>query len=283
MKPSNSTAPDAWRAEAVRHRLLRRVLPAQRHEVLGALSAQKMLLVVLRHRLERGPLDADSLLEQVHQIIEQQKAAQQALVELRVWDGLVEQHKPLATLLSQVDLLARQACAMKGHRLEIEPAVEMADLPVPAALYALLGLVFQACDSQQQASTLRCSSSRSGEVLRVRLCVERQHADDEAGENGPAAPQTPADPAAWGGFPSGNAVPALRADPADDPASDLVLDEADLAALAADGRARLRRLTGDLAAHAHGTADARRAGAGHEALPHSVRSLQAWELEFRLV
>lgn len=151
----------------MRHRLLRRALPAQRHEVLGALSAQKMLLTVMQRRAavaassgadwavpEEAGLHAQP--ETLAQVLQMQQAAQQAVAAMRVWDGVVPAQATLPAVLAQADLLARQACAMAGHRLvlgacERPPqaptgAAAEAPWPMPGTLYGLLGLVFHAVD-----------------------------------------------------------------------------------------------------------------------------------------
>lgn len=195
---------DPWLAEAAMHRILRRTLPAQRHEVLGALSALKLQLAVARRRASRGPasepvaacqglatdtapaetapLDA---LQQLEGMAQQQLAAQTALTELRLWDGLSLQHRPLADVLAQAVAWVRQAAAIKGHRLAdavFEAASDGgrpggAALPappavqVPAAHHLVLGLLYEALDRLDTASLLVPRLRPEGDAWRLWLAV----------------------------------------------------------------------------------------------------------------
>ncbi|MDT7835050.1 hypothetical protein [Aquabacterium sp. OR-4] len=163
-----------WLAEAAMYRILRRTLPAQRHEVLGALSALKLQLAVARRRALRdgeagasaaaaGAAAAQSA-AQFEAMAEQQQAAQAALTELRLWDGVVVQQRPLQVVWQQAAAWVRQAAAMRGHRLdELQldaPGAQQAEAPevpevaVPAAHHRLLGLLYEAIDRLEQPSHL---------------------------------------------------------------------------------------------------------------------------------
>lgn len=167
----------AWLAEAAMHRILRRTLPAQRHEVLGALSALKLQLAVARRRAvlastgtgaasDAGSADnadnadnAAARLAQLDAMAQQQLAAQTALTGLRLWDGHSAQRRPLAEVLSQSAAWVRQAAALRGHRLD-EPLVageaqahEIA-VRVPVAHYLVLALLYEALDRLHEPSHL---------------------------------------------------------------------------------------------------------------------------------
>lgn len=161
--------PCTWLAEAAMLRIMRRTLPAQRHEVLGALSALKLQLAVARRRAGReagaaGP--ADDRLAQLDAMAEQQLAAQTALTDMRLWDGLAVQRRALDAVLAQCIGWSRQSAAMRGHRLddaqlvpELAPADEAARgmpmVQVPAAHQLMLGWLFHTIDALAEPATLQ--------------------------------------------------------------------------------------------------------------------------------
>ncbi len=165
-------------AEAAMQRILRRTLPAQRHEVLGALSALKLQLAVARRRLLRdgdaqpGQEDAAARLRQFDSMADQQLAAQTALTGFRLWDGLAIQRRPLDAVITQCMDWTRQAAAMRGHHLPdgVETAVaEGPSVDVPAAHFLVLALLYEALDRLASPCQLDLSLASAGTAWRLTL------------------------------------------------------------------------------------------------------------------
>lgn len=211
---------EPWLAEAAMHRILRRTLPAQRHEVLGALSALKLQLAVASRRAagvpgQGGHTDgADTpagRLAQLQGMAEQQLAAQTALTGLRLWDGMSVQRRSLADVLGESVAWARQAAAVLGHRLEAPQirahAAEAGAPPalpqvqVPAAHHLVLGLLYEALDRLQTPSVLVPQVQPDGPGWR--LWLETTPRDDA-----PAMPAIAAD-AGVTARPPGQPVPRI--------------------------------------------------------------------------
>lgn len=193
---------DPWLAEAAMHRVLRRTLPAQRHDVLGALSALKLQLAVARRRLQRpaGAATPDdepaARLAHLESMAEQQLAAQTALTELRLWDGVAVQRRALDEVIGQCLDWVRQAAALRGHRIEAlrchhDEALPAGDDPsdglpwveVPAAHYLVLGLAYAVMDALQHQPACLVPELHSDSVG-WRLSFQAQ--DWPAGEPPPA-------------------------------------------------------------------------------------------------
>lgn len=144
------------------HRVLRRTLPAQRHHVLGALSALKLQLAVAKRRVGRGlegdsTDDAASRTTQIEAMAEQQLAAQTALTELRLWDGMTPQRRALADVAAQCADWVRQAAAIAGHRLAEMAPVDATPSPavqVPAVHYLVLAALFETLDHLKAPSEI---------------------------------------------------------------------------------------------------------------------------------
>lgn len=173
---------ESWLAEAAMHRILRRTLPAQRHEVLGALSALKLQLAVASRRIARAPggghtdgADTPAArLAQLQGMAEQQLAAQTALTALRLWDGLGAQRQPLADVLAQSLAWVRQAAAMRGHRLDdalIPDGATLPDVRVPAAHHLVLGLLYQTLDRLRSPMLLVPRLQPEGKAWRLSLDI----------------------------------------------------------------------------------------------------------------
>jgi hypothetical protein len=224
---------DTRLAEAAMHRVLRRTLPAQRHDVLGALSALKLQLAVARRRAQRPEstdasqaldVSADTTLARLAQLeamAEQQLAAQTALTELRLWDGNTVQRRALDEVLAQCLDWVRQAAALRGHRIEsmlLHPDESLASDPdpdpgaglpwveVPAAHYLVLGLLYAVIDTLGQRPACLVPQVHS-DALGWRLSIAT--ADWPAGESPPSATLTPADPEGRALRPAGQPAPTI--------------------------------------------------------------------------
>lgn len=173
---------DSLLAEAAMQRILRRTLPAQRHEVLGAMSALKLQLAVARRRLLRDadtppqPDDAQARLQQVDAMAEQQLAAQTALTGFRLWDGLAVQRQPLHAMLTQCADWTRQAAAMRGHHLSdaegsapgaTADAQAMPSVEVPAAHFLVLAWLYASLDRLNAPCQLDLTLAAEGVAWRI--------------------------------------------------------------------------------------------------------------------
>lgn len=217
--------PPTCLAESAMHRVLRRTLPAQRHEVLGALSALKLQLALARRRAGRdesaaagqappAAADAASQRAQLEAMAEQQLAAQTALTELRLWDGVAAQRRALGDVITQCLGWVRQAAAMSGHQLDDlvlhaegelpedeDPADALPWVEVPAAHYLVLAQLYAAIDQLQRPVQLVPHLHSEAEGWRLAL-----QAAERSGELPPALPRAPVGD---GAPPAGQAVPAI--------------------------------------------------------------------------
>lgn len=192
-------------AEAAMQRILRRTLPAQRHEVLGALSALKLQLAVARRRLLRdaeampGQDDAAARLQLFDSMADQQLAAQTALTGFRLWDGLAAQRRPLGAVLAQCMDWTRQAAAMRGHHLPdgVETAVaEGPSVDVPAAHFLVLALLYEVLDRLTAPSQLALSMASAGTDWHIAL-HSRARADEDGLPPMALDPAPGSGPAPW--------------------------------------------------------------------------------------
>lgn len=202
---------DSLLAEAAMQRILRRTLPAQRHEVLGAMSALKLQLAVARRRLLRDadappqPDDAQARLQQVDAMADQQLAAQSALIGFRLWDGLAVQRQPLHAVLTQSADWTRQAAAMRGHHLadaqapapsttaeaQATPSVE-----VPAAHFLVLAWLYASLDRLTAPCQLDLTLASEGVAWRIGIRSSAR--SDQGGLPPPPVAPTPGTgPARW--------------------------------------------------------------------------------------
>lgn len=202
---------DSLLAEAAMQRILRRTLPAQRHDVLGAMSALKLQLAVARRRLQRDadapprPDDAQARLQQVDAMADQQLVAQTALTGLRLWDGLAVQRQPLHAVLAQCVEWTRQAAAMRGHHLadaetpapstaagaQATPSVE-----VPAAHFLVLAWLYEALDRLNAPCQLHVTLAAEGEVWHIGMRTSAR--SEQGGLPPPPIAPTPGNgPARW--------------------------------------------------------------------------------------
>lgn len=216
-----------WLAECAMHRVLRRTLPAQRHEVLGALSALKLQLALARRRAGRGETehpdhpptglaDAATPLAQLEAMAEQQLAAQTALIELRLWDGVAAQRRALDEVITQCLGWVRQAAAIAGHQLGDlvlhaeadwpdgeDPADALPWVDVPAAHYLVLAQLYASLDRLDRPAQLTPHLHSEPEGWRLVL----QTVDRTDGAT-PAWPRSPRGDSARA---AGQAVPEIDA------------------------------------------------------------------------
>ena len=138
-----------WLADGVRQRILLRALPAQRHDVLGPLSAMRLALALVKTRLAADPPDVDRVRAKVGELDDQLAAAIAAVKLLRLWDGGGRPTDALAACADCVAML-RVSMALRGHQLA-EPAVHddavPPQLPCPDVHYAILGLLLHVQDT----------------------------------------------------------------------------------------------------------------------------------------
>ena len=152
-----------WRADGVRHQILLRVLPAQRHDVLGPMAVLRMSLGLLRRQLLASPPGIERALDRMQDMDQQLAAALAALSALRCWDGADSQLTTPASAAAVAGALVRTPMSLRGHRLQhaappvdgtqeqndrqIRKGTDAPGIELQPALFAALGLLLHALDS----------------------------------------------------------------------------------------------------------------------------------------
>jgi hypothetical protein len=167
--------PDAdtrWRADAVRHQVLRRALPAQRHDVLGPLSALRMGLALFKRRLQADAPDAGALGQRLADLEQQVTEAVAAVAVLRCWDDGRHPAQPVGPLLRACAELLRTGASLRGHRLDGPRDTELdaaaaAVVAVPDAHYVVLAWLMAAIDGAAEPTQLTLSLQADHVALRM--------------------------------------------------------------------------------------------------------------------
>ncbi|MEN9889801.1 MAG: hypothetical protein RLY78_96 [Pseudomonadota bacterium] len=158
MSPSATRSSDddrwrAWAADGVRHRILLRVLPIQRHDVLGPLSVLRMGLAVLKRRAADAASDAADLQRRIGEADVQVGEAVRMVAALRQWDAASARPQAWAELAAQALRLVQTAASMGGHRVEpLEaadpgPGLRLDEAEAARLPYLLLGLLMHLQDT----------------------------------------------------------------------------------------------------------------------------------------
>lgn len=170
-----------WIADGVRHQIMLRVLPVQRHDMLGPLSVVRMALAVVRRRLSQAAMSADpdvahgddgpaqagatvpdwaGLQGKVSEVERQVAEAVRVVAALRWWDGM---HRtpplPVAEAVEQCTALVQLAMSLRSQQLALQPPTSGKPglLPVPAVHHALLGLLLHATEAYPRVRHWRLS------------------------------------------------------------------------------------------------------------------------------
>lgn len=153
LNPAPTQDPDAlaWLADGVRHQILLRALPAQRHDVLGPLSATRLGLALLRRRLQPAAPVPDGADQRLADLARQVGDAVAALALMRLWDaGTAAQQpaQPLAGVLQSCADLLRAGASLRGLQIHLDApaAAALPALPAQDAHYAVLGWLMHHLD-----------------------------------------------------------------------------------------------------------------------------------------
>ena len=162
----------------MRHEILLRALPVQRHDVMAPLSVVRLGLATLKRRLQAGTPDLDDVKQLVSDIEAEMASVVNQLSGFRCWDPLHGDHAPAMAVATHCANLARPGLALSGHRLGLPAWTDDADpaetqVPVPHFYYALLGLFWHVQDCVTQPSQFDLSVTPAGMHLRAQgLSVE---------------------------------------------------------------------------------------------------------------
>lgn len=216
--PTPTPGPDAlaWLADGVRHQILLRALPAQRHDVLGPLSATRLGLSLLRRRLQPAAPVPDGADQRLADLAQQVGDAVAALALMRLWDvGTAAQQplQPLAGVLQTCAGLLRTGASLRGLQIHLDTpdAATLPALPAQDAHYAVLGWLMHHLDHTAAPARLVLGQG-SGSLL---LHTEPLPVPEGQALPMPAAPARPLPAAALGwlladigwtqlGMPAGN-------------------------------------------------------------------------------
>jgi hypothetical protein len=159
-------------AASLRHEILLRALPVQRHDVMAPLSVVRLGLATLKRRLQAGTPDLDEVKQLVSDIEAEMASVVSQLSGFRCWDPLHGDHAPAMAVASHCANLARPGLSLSGHRLglptwadEAEPAETQ--VPVPHFYYALLGLFWHVQDSVSRPSQFGLTVTPEGMQLQA--------------------------------------------------------------------------------------------------------------------
>ena len=141
-----ATSQDATRlnnrlVEAARYTLLKRLAPAMRHEVAGALQPLKMVSAVLSKRLQVPEPDLAALLKNSDVIGQLLREATAVCTEFTDWIAPKQDEKlPIQHVVNECIKLLRTNLMLRGFTIDL--ASEVADAELPAAA---LRQVFSVC------------------------------------------------------------------------------------------------------------------------------------------
>jgi hypothetical protein len=144
----------AWLAAGVRHQVVMRILPVQRHDILGPLSVLRMSLQIAVRRVGDAASDPALLKERLAAADRQVADAVAAVSTMRCWDGAAAQRQPALVAIGHCVQWCNMALTLRGHRAAAP--LQDDDLPsdetpgqvdAPAVHYAVLGLLLHLVDS----------------------------------------------------------------------------------------------------------------------------------------
>lgn len=157
---------------SVRHDILLRALPVQRHDVMAPLSVVRLGLSTLKRRLHAGTPDLDEAKQLVSDIEAEMASVVSQLSGFRCWDPLHGDHAPAMAVATHCANLARPGLTLSGHRLGLPTWADRADpaetqVPVPHFYYALLGLFWHVQDCVSLPSQFDLSVTPAGMHLQA--------------------------------------------------------------------------------------------------------------------
>lgn len=107
--------PDAWRADAMRYRMLWRLVPSMSHKLAGAMQPVSMLAALVARHLQHSQPDIQALSGQVANLQEACKAAITARTDVMAWFQPSETKSvSIADELTQCTRLLTAEFAMRG-------------------------------------------------------------------------------------------------------------------------------------------------------------------------
>lgn len=180
-----------WRADSARLHLLLRVLPVQRHDTLGPLSAARMQMAVLRRRAQADAPDLEDLRARLQGLDQQIAGTVQALAPLRLWDRPEPAFQPLEDVIGMAVHLLGVETSARGHRWVVNGTWPEAQVLLPDGLHVMLGWLLRLLDTAPAASVITLTPGASGPLS---LNASRQ--PNGAAASGPAGP-APLDPQDW--------------------------------------------------------------------------------------
>ena len=126
-------------AESARYALLRRLAPAIRHDMAGALQPISMVAAMLEKRLQKPDPDLLALAKNVNAINALARDASQACMQLMTWlSPKVDEATPIATGVAEAIALVATDLSFKGFTLVNQ--TDAVDISVAVRVSVLRGL-----------------------------------------------------------------------------------------------------------------------------------------------
>jgi len=180
----------AWAADGVRHAILLRVLPIQRHDVLGPLSVLRMGMAVLKRRIDDPSPPIEDIRRRVGEADVQVAEAVRMVAALRQWDAVSARPRPWSEVADEALRLVQTSASMSGHRIEpmsaaddAQPDLQLDEVEAARTPYLLLGLLMHIQDTAERPMHWHARWLPAGLALHLRpLHVQ---ARDGAPSSGP--------------------------------------------------------------------------------------------------
>ena len=170
-------------AEGARYALLRRLAPAIRHDMAGALQPISMVAAMLEKRLQKPDPDLLALAKNVNTINALAREASQSCMQLMSWlSPKVDEATPIATGVAHAIALVATDLSFKGF--ELVNQTEAIDAAVVVRVSVLRGLFMAALltmtDSHHGPAQVLLAAQTAGD--QVVLSITLQAVEDDHGE-----------------------------------------------------------------------------------------------------
>ena len=159
--------------EAARYTLLRRLAPAMRHEIAGALQPLKMVSAVLSKRLQVPEPDLAALVKNSNVMGQLLREASVVCTELTNWLAPRQDEKlPIQNGVNECIKLLRTDLMLRGFTIELAAEAAVADLPAAALRQVFSICVLALTDLTLSPACISISFQESENEVLTRVRIE---------------------------------------------------------------------------------------------------------------
>lgn len=183
--PQDATRLNNRLVEAARYALLRRLAPAMRHDIAGALQPLKMVSAVLNKRLQLPQPDLTALVKNSDVMGQLLREATGVCTELTNWLAPKQDEKlPVQNGLNECIKLLRTDLMLRGFTIELaaEAAVAVAELPAAALRQVFSICVLALTDFAPSPACISISFQESQNEVLIGVRIESVNGDEPHAE-----------------------------------------------------------------------------------------------------